>query len=86
MSLADKFGRKWAHSSAVKVGDKLECDPGFTCVARGAVRIVKRDTSIRGFGGLYIDCKDGQHFLDGQLGDDGELDGMYPAQPTRSHK
>lgn len=90
MPLTDTNGVAWAHSTTVKVGDKLRCDGGFTCLAKGDVREVKRnDGSLADthdpeyakdpFARLYIDCADGTHTLDGQVGDDGELVGLYPA-------
>jgi hypothetical protein len=44
----------------------LEVDAGFTCILSWSRRVVKKDEL-----GLYIDCKCGQHFLDGQLDDEG---------------
>lgn len=80
MPLTDKHGRKWAFAKDVKVGDMLECDPGFTCMACGAKRCVKREGTRGGFSTLYIDCRDGKHFLEGQIGEDGELVGLYKAR------
>lgn len=59
---ADTKGRPYAAVAAVPAGSLLEVDGGFTCMARGEVRQVQRDD-----GGLYVACKDGKHYLDGQL-------------------
>ena len=87
MPLTDAFGRAWAHKTTVKVGDVLECDGDFTCIAKGDRRRVKRwdgdrsghdlEYSKTPFARLYIRCGDGKHFLHGQEGDDGELVGLY---------
>lgn len=89
MPLQDNFGVAWAHSNTVKAGDKLRCDGGFTCLAEGDVREVKASDEMLEhcteeykadpFAKLYIECSDGTHRLDGQVGDDGELVGLYPA-------
>ena len=46
----------------VKVGDVLVPDGGFTCMREGTQRLVREDPH----NGLYINCDDGKHFLDGQ--------------------
>jgi hypothetical protein len=47
----------------VKPGTRLKCDDGFTCLNKGAVRKVRRDEL-----GNYILCREGHHYLDGQIG------------------
>lgn len=94
MPLFDNFGRAWAHSGSVKEGDVLTCDGGFTCMAEGDRKVVKRrEGPMKGysanyakdpFARLYVDCKDGTHMLDGQVGNDGELVGFYPGKPQES--
>lgn len=89
MPLKDKAGRSWAHRSKVKAGDALRTDGGFTCLAEGEIRLVKMETGrLPGcssqpppddFSRLYIDCGDGRHYLEGQIGDEGELVGFYNA-------
>ena len=86
--LKDKTGRAYARLSAVKVGDTLECDGGFTCLSRGERRVVQNDPATcppRNGNGLYIACRDGKHFLDGQLDFDGSdaLIGLYPVKPAK---
>lgn len=78
MPLEDTKGVKWAHSDTVKEGDRLICDGGFTCLHEHSTSVVKADHTKIGIEALYIECADGQHFLDGQIGDDGELVGLYP--------
>ncbi len=73
MSLTDKFGRPWALYAAVKEGDTLAMGSCFTCLRMGDRRTVLRIKDV-----LCIECDAGVHFLCGQVGDDGELVGMYP--------
>lgn len=87
----DKLGRQYARAGDVKAGDTLQCDGGFTCLKKDAKRVVKRrkgklkhhspEYAKSPFARLYIDCKCGGHNLDGQLGDHGELVGLYPISP-----
>jgi hypothetical protein len=68
MSKLDNFGRPWARVSDTKPGDILECDAGFSCLVPSSLRVVKLYNET----GLYIQCLEGMHFLDGQ-----EQDGYY---------
>jgi hypothetical protein len=59
----------------VVVGTKLKCDAGFLvddngcgCLQPDQIVEVKQLAN----GELYVDCRDGQHGLDGQLDDAGE--------------
>ena len=52
---------------AVKVGDLLRADGGFTCLNDGELCLVHEGPS----GGLYVECRSGQHFLDGQINEAG---------------
>lgn len=45
----------------VDEGDVVVVDGGFTCIAEGSACEVKRDE-----GGLYIECSEGHHYLEGQ--------------------
>lgn len=88
MPLTDKHGKTWAHSTTVKVGDILVTDDGFTCMGAGERKTVESwDGPMPNtdpeylkdpFSRLFVECRDGCHFLDGQVGDDGELVGLYP--------
>ena len=60
----------------VKAGTILICDDGFTCNPACASRMVFRDRDTKGSmksvprharSRLYIRCKDGRHYLDGQV-------------------
>lgn len=81
MPLQDKQGRAWAHSSTIKAGDMLRTDGGFTCLGEGVVIRVEDDKEHEGLAGLYISCDDGRHYVEAQVGDEGELVGLYPATP-----
>jgi hypothetical protein len=56
----------YAKKGKVKKGDILIADDGFTCVKAGEVEI-HEDCS-----GLFFHCRNGHHYLDGQL-DDGDV-------------
>jgi hypothetical protein len=85
MPLTDRLGVTWAHEDAVKEGDFIRADGGFSCIRKDAVLEVKRNPKYgNGIESLYVDCDDGQHFLDGALGADGELIGFYPDQAALS--
>lgn len=78
----DNCGRAWAVLSEVKEGDILECDGGFGCLPYRARLQVRRDPT-READALYVDCKGGHHYLDGQLGygrDRKALIGFYPVR------
>lgn len=79
MPLHDTKGVPWAHSDTCKAGDQLKCDGGFTCIETGAVVTVHANKG----GELFVPCADGQHYLIGQVGEDGELVGMYSAGGQR---
>lgn len=68
----DKAGKPYAKVSEVKEGTVLVCDGGFTCVDDGAELIVKKDEK-----GLYFDCRDAGHYLDGQTDDGKVYVGLY---------
>lgn len=60
----------------VRVGDTLVADAGFTCMVSGP-KLVRRAFSNR----LYVQCADGAHFLDSQVGSDGYLIGFSEHRP-----
>ena len=61
--------------SEIKPGDKLIADGGFTCLDEDEVVEVAKDEE----GFLYVPCRDGQHHLDGQEGENGEVIGLRRA-------
>lgn len=63
--------------SALKKGDVLIADDGFTCLKNGErVKVGEAD------GELFVPCKDGKHFLAGQTDDGDTLTGLSKP-PTR---
>ena len=62
----DLNGRPWATVAKTKEGSKVEVDGDFTCIRKGEVREVHTHKD----GGLYIQCAEGTHLLDGQLSED----------------
>lgn len=65
----------------VKPGDKLLCDDAFTCVDHGIAYAVRKDEKS---GDLFINCRDGRHYLDGQKQADGTLAGMSRSIPSNT--
>jgi hypothetical protein len=59
--------RQFASVHEVKEGSILVADDGFTCLRNGEVLTVQKDEE-----GLYVPCCDGQHYIDGQISDDGK--------------
>lgn len=52
--------------SCVKPGTRLKADDGFDCILPGKILRVEDHGS-----GLFVKCKEGKHYLDGQLSSDG---------------
>lgn len=70
----DISGRAYAKLSITKPGDWLEADSGFECIGATNRKLVKQDIN-----GLYVECAKGEHYLDGQIDEDGEtIIGFYP--------
>lgn len=57
-------------ANEVNKGDIVRVDYGFTCMSDGE-KVVKQDET-----GLFLNCLDGKHYLDGQL-ENGEYIGIY---------
>ncbi len=74
--LTDKLGREYARLSALKEGDTIELDGGFTCEPSGQT-IVYRDEN-----GLFFYCYDGCHHLKTQADNGEDLIGIYPVDKT----
>lgn len=62
----------FAKIGEVHRGVALRTDNGFTCLPANARRIVRADE----FGELWIACRCGRHYLDGQLDDNDQLVGL----------
>jgi hypothetical protein len=89
MPLTDINGRPYARVQTVKAGDLVETDGDFTCMDEGKRQTVLADKNRHGFKRLYVECRcpGGRHYLCQQLGDDGELVGLYrcgPEGPTKT--
>lgn len=69
----DKQGREYAKLSELKAGDTVTVDGDFTCMKAWSQHIVKASLE-----GLFIPYKEGEHMLDGQADDGGNLVGIYP--------
>ena len=57
--------------SDLTVGDTVVTDCGFTCMSAGP-KIVQQDDR----GSFYVACDEGEHHLDGQEDENGELIGV----------
>lgn len=55
----------------IKPGQTVTTDTGFTCMGPGP-KLVKETPQ----GDLYVECNDGHHLLDGQIGENGHLIGI----------
>lgn len=56
----------------LKIGDTLIADSGFTCLSKNERCRVHKDAE----GDLYVKCKMGVHYLEGQLDKDDNLVGF----------
>lgn len=75
MSTRSVDGREWALIDQAKAGSKLIADGGFRgCIRKGAVLTVQEDEA-----GLFVPCRDGNHYLVGQENDSGShFVGLWP--------
>ena len=82
MPLTDKQGRPYALANDVSHGHitHLIADADFPCLGAGKRIEIEADRTKKGFGRFFVacNCASHRHFLDGQLGDDGEIIGFYP--------
>lgn len=74
--------RKWwrVRPREVRAGTVLQPDAGFTCMKAGTAKVVARDRH-----GLFVPCRCGKHYLDGQLSARGAwyvglIRASYPAE------
>lgn len=56
-----ELGRPYAKIAEVSAGSVLEADGGFTCMVEGSRHTVQEAPD-----GLFITCKKGRHYLQGQ--------------------
>lgn len=56
----DSFGNEYAKADEIEINDILRCDNAFYCLPEWTDHEVHKDEN-----GLYINCEDGQHYLDG---------------------
>jgi hypothetical protein len=63
----------WAMRGEVREGDTLIADDGFTCIDAGARLLVERPLYRTD---LFVACRCGRHFIDGQLNEAGEYVGF----------
>lgn len=59
--------REFAKVTEVQAGDTLEADAGLSCIPAGNKLLVYEDSEEE----LYVKCDKGEHYLNGQLSDDG---------------
>ena len=72
----------------IKPGDRLVADGGFTCLDEGEICTVVAATAgdaaaqpnVIFVGELYVLCRSGRHYLDGQENEAGEIVGFVPAK------
>lgn len=62
----------FAHKSEVTAGTTLTADGGFTCIKPNAELAVHADDT----GELFVPCRAGRHYLDGQLDEDDRYTGL----------
>ena len=65
----------------IKVGEILIADGGFTCLQEGEELKVKVDKA----GDKFVECEQGQHFLDGQENEKGKITGFIKRQCNHIH-
>lgn len=53
-------------------GDKIAGFENFGCIPDRAIRTVQRDDT-----GLFVHCRSGHHYLDGQTDESGEIIGLF---------
>lgn len=64
--------------NSVKADDTLLADDGFTCLKAGPHEVHSGEK------GLFINCAEGRHYLEGQEDEDGNLVGLTASCPAES--
>lgn len=75
MTVTDTNGRPYLKLSEARDKQIIELDDGFTCQLPGQVVLCKDKL------GIYFECDDGHHYIDGQADDGEHCIGMYKVQP-----
>jgi len=73
MATKDKQGRAYAKLSELRAGAMVKVDGDFTCLEPWTAHEVKQDAA-----GVYVECQDGKHHLNGQADDGEHCIGIYP--------
>jgi len=83
----DTSGRPYARLSALKPGDLVIVDDGFTCMKRWSERAVVEEADLAdGVRWLGVRCRSGIHLFIGQLQADGDtLIGVYQKDEFDAH-
>lgn len=68
----DRDGRKYLSKRQAAPNIAVELDDGFTCTKRRRAQLQEDEN------GLFFTCRDGKHYLDGQLTDGSYYIGVYP--------
>lgn len=63
----DLHGRPYLTAAEATPGMVVQVDDGFTCIGKWQDREIQKDAD-----GLWIKCRSGRHYMDGQLSDDGK--------------
>lgn len=80
--MKDINGRDYLKLADAKDGQLVELDDGFTCHAPGNVTLYKKEHYVSGTvcWGLYFNCDEGEHYIDGQADDGINCVGIYPLE------
>ena len=71
-AIADVNKRPYAKLSELYEGASVQVDDGFDCAEAWAIKLVGKDDK-----GLFFDCNEGKHYLDGQADDGEHCVGIY---------
>lgn len=77
MTTHNTAGVEYAKITDLRAGDKVNVDDGFIC-RKGGWATVRRAKNRRGPAALYIPCRHGGHYLDGQCDDGDHCIGITP--------
>lgn len=66
-----KMPQSYLKLTEAKAGQKVRLDGGFTCVKAGFIELHEDND------GIYFECKEGHHYIEGQADDGIHCVGMY---------